>query len=212
MTNLAHGGMGDWRDLLPQIVDAIRAQGWEVPDLSRLEPGRTIHFSTSGRRGDDSGRVAIFADGRGWWAKDWRSNWSASGQLGAAARDLSPQERAARARELMRLRAEREAFQATQRTQAARLAKEVWAAALPAHASNPYLTRKHVPATATLRAINAAELARAIGYPPQSRGERLDGEILLAAVGNRAQGMTSLEFIDGSGRKAGLAGGARKGS
>ena len=208
MTNLASHGIGDWRDLLPQITEAIRAQGWEA-DLGRLEPGRTVHFSTSQRRGDDSGRVSIFADGRGWWAKDWRSGWSASGQLGADTRDLSPQERAERTREL---RSEREAIQARERGRASAVAKDVWAAAAPATAANPYLARKRVPATSTLRIINAGELARIIGYPPQSRGERLEGEILLAAVGNRAQGMTSLEFIDGAGRKAGLAGGARSGS
>ncbi len=93
---------------------------------------------------------------------------------------------------------------------AAITAKSVLDKTLPARADHPYLERKHVPPVVTLRELLAAELARLIGYAPTSSGEPLAGRVLIAPVriGNAP---STLEFIDETGRKSALAGGAKSG-
>ncbi|KVU84293.1 hypothetical protein WK76_25055 [Burkholderia ubonensis] len=106
------------------------------------------------------------------------------------------------AAELAKLQAKRE--------EAARIAFDVWASAAPAAADHPYLARKGVEPTQTLREIDAIELKRLIGYAPKTDGVPLQGRVLVAPV--KVDGkLSTLEFIDGSGRKSALSGGAKSG-
>jgi putative DNA primase/helicase len=77
--------------------------------------------------------------------------------------------------------------------------------------SHPYLMRKGVQPTPTLRVIPLLKLLRAIQYHPKDRdGEKLLGDILVVPV-KVGDTFTSMEFIDGDGRKSALAGGEKAG-
>jgi len=120
--------------------------------------------------------------------------------------DPSPEETARREREACEY-AERDA---RQRESAATKALAIWKAASPAGANNPYLARKQVDPVASLREIHATRAAGILGYAPKSSGELLTGPLLVVPV-KRGDALSTLEMIDGSGRKSALAGGAKSG-
>jgi len=93
---------------------------------------------------------------------------------------------------------------------AAKTASKIWDAAKPAKADHDYLKRKSVQPLAMLRELTATELAKIAGYAPQSSGELLAGRVLIAPIELNGQ-LASLEFIDETGRKSALAGGAKRG-
>jgi putative DNA primase/helicase len=94
---------------------------------------------------------------------------------------------------------------ARERANAARNAGAIWKAATEARADHPYLSRKRVPPAATLREIDAATAAAILGYSPKSGGDALAGRLLVAPV-KVGDGLSTVELIDGDGRKAALAG------
>ncbi|PYE23137.1 phage/plasmid primase-like uncharacterized protein [Paraburkholderia silvatlantica] len=119
--------------------------------------------------------------------------------------------------ELERRRAERDrraAKEAEEReksaSHAATLALAVWSAAGPAGADHPYLTRKGVQPVDTLREIDVGKLAALIGYQPKRGDDLLVGRILIAPVKVGGK-LSTLEMIDGDGRKSALAGGVKAG-
>ncbi|ANB73772.1 hypothetical protein AYM40_16455 [Paraburkholderia phytofirmans OLGA172] len=93
---------------------------------------------------------------------------------------------------------------------AAGLGETVWRAATPARADHPYLTRKGVQPADTLREIEVSKLAALIGYQPKRGDDLLSGRILIAPVKVGGK-LSTLEMIDGDGRKSALAGGAKAG-
>ncbi len=103
---------------------------------------------------------------------------------------------------------------------AAELARKVIEAAPRARVDHPYLLRKHLPHQAseqtpahpfpTLHQWPLENLRKLIEYPPKAKGEPLEGDLLIAPVGNW-DGLTTLELIDGRGRKTALAGGRKSG-
>lgn len=103
-----------------------------------------------------------------------------------------------------RAASDREAIQ-RERQETAKHAAAILKAAVPASADNLYLTRKGVSPVATLREIDAGAAASILGYQPKSGGEPLTGCLLVVPV-KRGDSITTLELIDGSGRKAALAG------
>ena len=92
----------------------------------------------------------------------------------------------------------------------AQTAVSIWEWARPVAPEHPYLVRKQLEPVATLRELEALELKALLGYMPLSAEEPLAGRVLIvpARVGDA---MTTLELIDGMGRKSSLAGGAKKG-
>jgi putative DNA primase/helicase len=70
---------------------------------------------------------------------------------------------------------------------------------------NPYLLRKQVSPTATLREIDAGTAATILGYTPKSGGEPLEGRLLVVPV-KQGDALSTVELIDGKGRKTALAG------
>src|SRR5471032_1069086 len=92
----------------------------------------------------------------------------------------------------------------------AQTAVSIWEWARPVAPEHPYLVRKQLEPVATLRELEALELKALLGYMPLSAEEPLAGRVLIvpARVGDT---MTTLELIDGMGRKSSLAGGAKKG-
>jgi putative DNA primase/helicase len=119
--------------------------------------------------------------------------------------------------ELVRRRAEREDRVArdarereTRALAAAGLAETVWRTATAVSAGNSYLVRKGVQPVDTLREIDAGKLAALIGYQPKRGDDLLTGRILIAPVKVGGK-LSTLEMIDGRGRKSALAGGVKVG-
>lgn len=93
---------------------------------------------------------------------------------------------------------------ARQQAETARKAAAVWDQSVEA-TENPYLTRKGVAATETLRQIETDTAAKILGYHPSAGRKRLNGTLLVAPL-HRGGELVSLELIDGSGIKAALKG------
>ncbi len=124
-------------------------------------------------------------------------------------RDDCPRPNPAEQAERQRIAAEREAQEQaeTQRQRKATAAKAaaVWNAATPAQPDNPYLVRKQVAPTDTLREIDAGKAAAILGYAPKSGGELLTGRLLVVPV-KQGGNLATLELIDGDKRKTALTG------
>ena len=120
-------------------------------------------------------------------------------------RGPTPEERAEREREAAQCAAHDEAEVAREQQSTAAKAAAIWKAATEARADHPYLTRKRIFPAATLREIEAGAAAAILGYAPKSGGDRLAGRLLVIPV-KRGEGLSTLELIDGEGRKAALAG------
>lgn len=136
-----------------------------------------------------------------------RYGFDLTGQAWPALDDAQQMERrAARDAQTKKAAAER----VTKQCEASTLALAVWEKAAPARNDHPYLARKGLAATPMLREIGAAKLRKLLGYMPKASGKELSGPVLVARI-ERAGQLTSLEMIDGDGRKSALAGGAKAG-
>jgi len=120
------------------------------------------------------------------------------------------EEFARRSREAAQEVAREEARVRARHAAVAQIAVSIWEWARPVAPEHPYLVRKQLEPVATLRELEALELKALLGYMPLSAEEPLVGRVLIvpARVGDA---MTTLELIDGMGRKSSLAGGAKKG-
>lgn len=191
-----------------QFLSAIEAAGLPRPDKV-IADGRLHRFPTNGRHGDDSGWYVFHGDGLaagvyGCWRDGVSHTWRAS-----VSRELTPAENQAHRRRMDAVNAARKADETRRHAEAAAKAAALWRAARPC-AGNPYLARKGVCATQTLREIDVDAAAAILGYSPKSRGDMLNGRILLAPV-KIGGAIATLEMIDGEGRKSALSGGAKGG-
>lgn len=94
-----------------------------------------------------------------------------------------------------------------EQARAAEQAVSIWEKAHPADPAHPYLVRKQVAPTATLRQIDANDLSRILGYQPKSDGEPLAGTVLVVPARRAgSDALSTLEFIDAHGRKTALPG------
>ena len=94
---------------------------------------------------------------------------------------------------------------------AAAKTKAIWQASSPARSDHPYLIKKQVKPSDTLREISLNQLVTLIGYHPQAKGIPLeDGRILVVPVKVGDQ-LSTCEFIDGAGRKTALVNGQKSG-
>lgn len=116
--------------------------------------------------------------------------------------DFAEIERQRQAREAVAAAEAEATRQAQERT--AGIAAQLWQAAAPA-AGNPYLERKGVQTTDTLRQIEAATAAGIMGYAPMAKGEALTGNLLLVPIKRDGQ-LVSAELIAENGLKAALQG------
>lgn len=111
--------------------------------------------------------------------------------------------------ERQRAAAERAAADAAEiereRGETAARAGAILKAATAATGENPYLLRKQVSPTATLREIDADAAATILSYTPKSGGEPLESRLLVVPV-KQGDKVSTLELIDGKGRKTALAG------
>ncbi|KVA55203.1 DNA replication protein, partial [Burkholderia cepacia] len=111
--------------------------------------------------------------------------------------------------EVLAQRAKQEEQREARHAAVAREAASIWAWARPVGPEHPYLVRKHLDPTVTLRELDALELRALLGYTPASEEEPLTGRVLILPVWNGP--ISTLELIDEHGRKSSLAGGVKKG-
>lgn len=129
-------------------------------------------------------------------AAGWRDDWLHQAP--------TPEEIAERRRVAAERAAKEEAETVRERADTAKKAAAIWKAGADP-AGNPYQTRKRVAPVATLREIDAGAAAAILGYVPKSGGEPLAGRLLVVPV-KQGDRLSTLELIDGEGRKAALAG------
>jgi putative DNA primase/helicase len=157
-----------------------------------------------------NGRIKLFADGNGGMVQNWTTMERPDVFFYDSGQTLTPAELAERKR-LAEIRSrEAEEETAKEQAEAAELADKVFKAAAPAIPENPYLLRKGVKPTSTLRQIALDDLIKIIGYKPQAKGKGLSGVVLIVPIGD-STGISSVEMIDGSGLKAALHRGKKKG-
>lgn len=190
-----------------EFADFIRHQGFEPPAC--IEPGRFVRFSTNDKRRDDAGYAKLFADCEGGIVGDFRTGneWVWQGRREST---LSDAERIARREQIELAKREAQAQQEREHAKARERAAMIWKAATPASADHPYLSRKRVSAVATLREMDAGAAAAILGYAPKSGGDQLAGRLLVAPV-KVGDALSTLELIDGDGRKSAIYGGAKAG-
>lgn len=116
---------------------------------------------------------------------------------------------AAEIEERRRAAAERAAADAAdieiERAKTASAATAILKASTAATSDNPYLARKQASPTATLREIEAGAVTTILGYTPKSSGEPLEGRLLVVPV-KQGDALSTVELIDGNGRKTALSG------
>lgn len=117
---------------------------------------------------------------------------------------------AARRREAVERVATEEAKTARDHTEAAKKAAMIWKSASMAKSDHPYLLRKGVSPVTTLREIDVDIAAVILGYSPKAGGDQLIGRLLVVPV-KVGDALSTLELIDGDGRKSAIAGGRKAG-
>lgn len=85
----------------------------------------------------------------------------------------------------------------TEGEQAAKWASALYRAASPTSPDHPYLQRKGIAPTGTLRQIDAEQAAAILGYAPSAGGKPLAGVLLLAVGARTTGGICTAELIDG---------------
>ena len=194
-------------DLDAQVRDAMRAAGIDPPADLALD-GAIHRFSTNGRNRDDGGAYQIHADGiPAGWFMDWRQTGVIHFRADIG-RELDLQERNDHLQRVAAMKAQREAEQARRRRDAADKARNALAVSLPPDPAHPYLARKLITPPSTMRMLPASAVARVLRYAPESKGEPLQGDILIYPVTVHDE-LTACELIDVDGRKSLIAGGRK---
>lgn len=119
----------------------------------------------------------------------------------------SPEEVARRRAERSKAGAEAKAKADAAAADAARKASEIFAMSGPATGHNSYCWRKGIKPTETLREIEAESASAVLNYPPSAKGELLEGALLVVPIKVGGK-LSSLQLVDGTGRKHFLAGSA----
>jgi putative DNA primase/helicase len=112
--------------------------------------------------------------------------------------------------DVLERRTREEARQQARHAAVAQEAQAIWRWARPVGPEHPYLVRKHLEPTPTLRELEALELHALLGYAPASEEQLLTGRVLVVPfwIG---EAISTLELIDEHGRKSSLAGGMKRG-
>lgn len=196
-------------DLDAQVRAAMLDHGIDPPDDLELD-GAIHRFSTNGRHRDDGGAYQIHPDGiPAGWFQDWRQTHVIHFRADIG-RELDPQEKAEHLHRMAAMKKASEAEQARKRADAVAKAHNLLAAASPADPGHPYLQRKVIKPTSTMLMLAAATVARVLGYAPKSKGEPLQGDILILPVTVDGE-LTTCELIDVDGRKSAIANGRKAG-
>ena len=118
------------------------------PPPPTIEADGSLHrFSTSGKRGDDSGWYVLHPDGIaagvfGCWRNGWSQTWSSKPDTA-----MTQAEREAHRQRIKAMKAQRDAEQAQRQQHARHTAAALWQAAAPAM-QHEYLARRAYSPTA----------------------------------------------------------------
>jgi phage/plasmid primase-like uncharacterized protein len=189
------------RDALSRACVEVGIVDRDVPADGRWHP-TDINGDPRGR-GD--GRIKLFADGDGGIVWNWKGeNLPFFVDDGRKLTEAERRDRERRRADRIRQAREEEA---RRKVEAAQKAAALYKASASTSGDNPYAAGKQVSPVDSLREIDAAEVEKILGYPPQSKGEPLVGRLLVVPVEIGDQ-LSSLQLIDEAGRKAFLHGGA----
>lgn len=159
--------------------------------------------------GRGNGRIKLFPDGDGGLVCNWQDGGETRAFFVHEQRPLSESEwrdRAFKMQERTKLAQEEDA---KARAEASAKAAKLWSKAKPVN-GHPYLARKKVKPTATLKEIHVDHAAALLGYRPQARGVPLAGRLIVAPV-KVGDAISTAELIDEAGNKSAVAGGKKAG-
>jgi len=213
---------------LSEVERVKAALAYIPPDLPRDD---WVRFGTAVKTelGDDGFDVfdAWSQGGESYRADDARSTWRSlragsvsGGTLFRAARERGFDDAGRRhvpdRTEAERMKAKRAADNGRAKAERARDADEaaaqalaIWQAAKPV-ADHPYLSRKGLAPGDTIREIDSEALRQLVGYAPKSSSKPLSGRVLVVPV-KIGSSLSTVELIDGDGRKTALKGGTKAG-
>jgi putative DNA primase/helicase len=191
----------DWFKVCAAVKAGLGEDGltlfdsWSQGDEKSYDPGavRTIWRSTNEVGGITVKTLYFMARRIGW-------------RYNGTYQKPSAEEVAERQRRSAERNAKEEARKARLQAEAARKASQIWNAAVPATADNPYLVRKRVLPTSSFREINAKAVKEILGYTVTCREEPLVGRLLVAPIEIDGKLPSNLEFIDEAGRKPVISG------
>jgi putative DNA primase/helicase len=194
--------------IIAEFCKAMKDAGITPPE-NIIADGKIHNFSTEeGNSSDDAGRYILHLDGfPAGWFRDHREGIEQKWHLNTA-RALTDQEQAAHQAQIAKIRQKRDIDDALRKEVAKAKSVNIWKAAAPAEADHPYLVRKQVAPSNALREILAEDAERVLGYMPKSKGEQLQGRLIVVPV-KVGQSISTLELIDENGRKSAVAGGAK---
>ncbi|SEA59809.1 PriCT-2 domain-containing protein [Paraburkholderia sartisoli] len=198
-----------WVDMAFAVRQGLGDAGFEIWD----EWSRSAH-NYNERAARTTWRSARASGGKTlaslfWLAQQHGFDLKASRVPGAIAAASQGRDREALARRT-REAAREETRVRARHAAVAQTAVSIWEWARPVAPEHPYLVCKQIEPVTTLRELEALELKALLGYTPVSEEEPLAGRVLIVPAWVRDT-MTTLELIDGAGRKSSLAGGAKKG-
>lgn len=187
-------GMAGWHavysDPLRGFIAAMVDAGLAPHDPADIVADGRLHryWIEGDKPGTRNGWFVLYLDGIpsgafGSWKAGFSQTWCARNRA-----DLSPAERADRARRMEATRAERDADQRQRHADAAARAADLWAKSRPADPLHPYLLKKRV----------------------LPHGARQLGERLVLPVTMLSGELVSLQFIDAEGGKMLLSGGRKR--
>lgn len=173
-------------DLAIQFLDAIRCAGLMPPEY--IEPGKLYRFPGAGKRqGNTAGWCRLFDDGQGGFFGDWSTGLSTHWRP-KLDKPYSCSGRKASLDRASRVRAQTKADCKARQAVAANRAAEIWGLGSPAPCDYPYLVRKRIG----------------------EHSARLYKGVLVLPVRDFNNKLTSLQFIDPTGRKRLLKCGLKK--
>ncbi|SMF94688.1 Uncharacterized domain associated with phage/plasmid primase [Methylomagnum ishizawai] len=195
-----------WFRILAAIKDALGEDGRDIADEWSQEGDSydKVAFRDAWKSAKPGGKVTI--------ATLWRMALDGGWKPDSETQPETEAERQERERQ-RKARAEQAAKQQAEAAQrAATKAAALWKASAPATTDQPYLARKLPGITPpdTLRETTAEQAASILGYTPKSDEESLAGRVLVAPVKIDGK-LSTVELIDGQGRKTAIAGGPKAG-
>lgn len=204
----ADSGFHFTSNAIEQFRQAMLDTGIEPPENIK-DSGKIERFSTNGKRGDDGGWYRFHSDGipNGVFG-DHRTGVQHSWIINIG-RPLTPDETTIIKTQAQQARLLAEAENAKRAKKAADTSKRLIAASTPASPDHPYLKKKAVSPVSNLRELDSDAVKLALGYTPKSKGEALQGRILLAPVMLPNGVISTCELIDEFGRKSAIAGGKK---
>ena len=115
-------------------------------------------------------------------------------------RSPSPESLAARQQARAKATGQPERERTDEAATAAQHAIDIWKKSSPATRENPYCRRKCIEPSETLREIGADQVKGMLGYAPGRGSDRLEDRCLVVPI-KRGDRLSSLQLIDGNGRK-----------